>query len=195
MPTRHYAGLSVTVGAVRELMEQILASRAAETNKAATDPHVLEALRIGVKTLDALWDELQGQSESLARERERYGEFFELSSDAYLVTGFSGTIREANRKAAELLGAPLAGVCDKPLAAFVPPEEQIGFMVRLAHLGARIGPAADAWRGKIRCEDGMTRGVHFNVRALRHPRDGAASFCWLLRPAGAGILSAGRDRA
>src|SRR5437868_8014042 len=98
MPARHHARLSVTVSAVRDLMEQMLTSHAAEKGRSA-DPHILEALRIGIETLDALWEELEGQTERLAREKKRYVEFFDSASDEYLVTESSGTIREANRKA------------------------------------------------------------------------------------------------
>jgi PAS domain S-box-containing protein len=182
MPSPHHARLSVTVSAVRDLMEQILASHAVEKGRSA-DPHILEALRIGMEALDALWEELEGQSECVAREKKRYLEFFNSASDAYLVTESNGTIREANRKAAELLGAPAPELRDKPLAAFVPPEEQVNLMLRLARLRANVELGTDAWRGAICAGQGATRGVDFNVRASSRPSSGGACFCWLLRPA------------
>jgi PAS domain S-box-containing protein len=52
-------------------------------------------------------------------ERSRYRELFDLNPDAYLVTGRTGIITEANLAASVLLGVPAEYLPGKPLAVYV----------------------------------------------------------------------------
>jgi PAS domain-containing protein len=63
-----------------------------------------EELESSLEEIEVLWEELRTQAEHLARERQRYAEFFEYAPEAYLFTDAAGAIREANRAAAELFG-------------------------------------------------------------------------------------------
>ena len=73
-------------------------------------------------------------------ERQRYQDLFEFVPDGYLVTDAEGTIREANRGAAELLGIPSGLLLGKSLALFVAAEARSTFRSQLNRL-LQAGPA------------------------------------------------------
>src|ERR1700704_1997416 len=72
-------------------------------------------LEAGLQEIEALWEELRTQSQELASERQRYSEFFEYAPDAYLITDCHGTISDANRAAAELLGIAARTLIGRPV--------------------------------------------------------------------------------
>src|SRR3954452_710211 len=70
---------------------------------------VADELYAAIEELQVSEEELRQQNETLiaselllAEERERYAELFDLAPDPYLVTTLDGSVREANRAAAEL---------------------------------------------------------------------------------------------
>ena len=69
---------------------------------------------------------------SLAAERRRYRELFDLAPDGYLVTDFAGTISRCNRAASELLNVTQKYVGGKPLVVFVAEEDHGRFYSFLA---------------------------------------------------------------
>src|SRR3954466_13661826 len=77
---------------------QMLRARVQQTPDAAVELHA------AIDLIQALWEELQAQSELLSAERQRHAEFFEYAPDAYVITEPKGEIREANRASRELFG-------------------------------------------------------------------------------------------
>src|SRR5438132_1367936 len=61
-----------------------------------------EELRQQQTTLLEQNQELNASRRAIERERERYRELFEFAPDGYVITSPDGTIREANRAAAQL---------------------------------------------------------------------------------------------
>lgn len=170
--TDHDYTLSTAVRAVRELMEKRLASDSDETS---------HAIRVGLEELNVLWEELLGQTDHLARERQRYLEFFDHAPDAYLITDTDGNIREANRAAALLLHASQQYLATKPLAALLTPEARRVFRANL--IGLNLGVATPStWRSGVRTPNGETRAIAVTVRAIGASSGGPPGFCWLLRP-------------
>jgi PAS domain S-box-containing protein len=58
----------------------------------------------------------------LAREKDRYAEFFRHAPDALVITDANGRVREVNEAALELLNAARDNVVSRPLAECVPGE-------------------------------------------------------------------------
>jgi PAS domain S-box-containing protein len=165
--------LLTTVNAVRELMIERL-------GKASVDEESRREAEMVVEELDVMWEELQGQAELLMRENQRYAEFFDYAPDAYLMTDAGGNIREANRAAAELLGAPREQVMRRPLSSFLPEEERVAFLSRF------VGVLVDnlekgAWQGHLLPAGGQPLEALFSVRAVPLGRSGVAGLCWLIR--------------
>jgi hypothetical protein len=76
-------GLFSSVKALRELLQTKLATGEAEAAR--------EELQTSLEEIDVLWEELRAQAEDLARERQRYAEFFEYAPDAYLKSDGAGS--------------------------------------------------------------------------------------------------------
>ncbi len=66
--------------------------------------------------------------DSMAVERRRYADLFDLAPVGYLVTDLDGVVREANRTAAELLDREVSFLVGKPLAALVGPDRRHAFL-------------------------------------------------------------------
>ncbi|HEY9659483.1 MAG TPA: PAS domain-containing protein, partial [Allocoleopsis sp.] len=94
-----------------------------------TPSHTADALKeLGVATeeLQVALEELQQQNERLSEaleqaaiERKRYQDLFQSAPQAYLITTLDGTIKEANRAAAQLIGVPAHFLEGKPLLLYV----------------------------------------------------------------------------
>ena len=79
----------------------------------------LEELHVAQEELLVQHHEIGTSRMAVELERQRYVELFEFAPDAYLVTGIDGTIREANRAAADLLGVAQSRLRGKPIISFV----------------------------------------------------------------------------
>ena len=136
----------------------------------------LLALRAAMATLDQPWRAYQQESERLAAARQRYLDFFEFSPEAYVVTGPSCMVREANRAASCLLGGPARVLRGKPFAVFVHPDERREFRARV--LAFRSGAAWQAgWTLRVGREGRERRPVTLAVRRA------TSGLCWSLREA------------
>jgi PAS domain S-box-containing protein len=163
--------LSAAVGAVRELLETKLGTHGGQ--EALT-------LRVSLEALDVLWEELQGQSEHLARERQRYVDFFQFAPDAYLVSDAKGSIREANGAAGLLLHTSPEYLVGKPIGGFIAPEHRRAFRAQLMALGLGAGDPTK-WDSAVRARDGSSAPVSIAVRGMGHSAEAPSAFCWLLR--------------
>jgi PAS domain S-box-containing protein len=167
--------LAATVQAVREVMLKRLEQR-------SLDPDAERDVQMALEELDVMWEELQGRADLLQRELRRYAEFFEFAPDAYLVTDAGGSVREANRAAAELLGLSRDRLTGQPLSAFVPSADRVGFLASMVALQA--GAQAQAvWEARIQPASGKPLACRFSVRAIPLHKSGVGGLCWLLRPA------------
>jgi PAS domain S-box-containing protein len=134
----------------------------------------------GLQEIETLWQELRTRADELASERQRYSEFFEYAPDAYLVTDAHGTVREANRAAAELLGVPARALTGKPLLVYVAEPERHDFRARLTRVGAQPDQEVSTWRGALAPRGRQIR-VEFRVRAMPVPGGDREALCWLVR--------------
>jgi PAS domain S-box-containing protein len=172
MPDNDSFSLFSSVKVVRDLMRRKLDDGASQAQG---------ELEAGLQEIEALWEELRNQSHVLASERQRYSEFFEYAPDAYLITDSHGTVREANRAAAELLGVPARSLEGRPLVNMVAEPGRRDFRARLVRASAQPEGEISAWRGALQGPQGAAFQAGFRVRALPVPDGGLASLCWLVR--------------
>ena len=163
------AWLVTTVNAVRE----VIARRLAGPLEGAARREV----EMVASTLDLLWEQLEGETEHLAREHERYSEFFDNAPDAFLITDPGGNVLEANRCASELFGVQMHG---RPLASFLPEDQKTRFLARF--IGVITGCTSASWETSIIARDGRTLRVQLGVRPIPLARSGAPGLCWVVRP-------------
>jgi PAS domain S-box-containing protein len=172
MPENDSFALFASVKTVRDLLQRKLEDG---------NGYAQGELEAGLQEIEALWEELRLRADELASERQRYSEFFEYAPDAYLVTDSHGTVREANRAAAELLGAPARLLEGKPLANQVHEDSRRDFRAYMVRASAQPDGEVSAWRGALQGADGRPLQAHFRVRAMPVADGGLAPLCWLVR--------------
>jgi PAS domain S-box-containing protein len=137
-----YDDLAQELAAVRSRGDrfQVRAQEAVEGEALLAE--ALEELSVALEELRVTEEEVRAQHEQLAEarqsveaERDHYRELFELAPVAYLVTDRVGVIREANRRAASLLGVAQHFLVGRPLAMYVAAEDRQGLRDRLNRLG------------------------------------------------------------
>lgn len=175
MPRPRQEWLHTTVNAVRELMIHRLQAH-------PLDPQAQREVQMVLEMLDVMWEELQGQVDSLTREHQRHSEFFDYAPDAYLVTDSGGIIREVNHAAAELLGLSQDALEARPLSHFLVEDDRVGFLSNI--VGLLAGKATTGhWQARVQPGEGAPRLCDFSVRAIPLPGSGVSGLCWLIRPA------------
>ena len=148
----------------------------------------LEELLGAFEELRVSEDELRRQNDDLAAgqgllelERSRYRALFELAPEAYLVTDLHGTVREANRAAAALLGVRPRTLTGKPLAVYVAPAGIRAFRGRLAHLADEGG--AEDWELRLRPHARPAADAVCSVSVVRGAGGEPEALLWLVRDA------------
>ena len=134
----------------RDLLEKRVEERTAELAEA------YEELQVTEEEIRQQNDELRAARHQLEAERRRYRELFEFAPDGYVVTDSKGTVQEANRAAAKLLGLRADYLIGKPLTVFVAKEEYHPFHTLMA---------------RVRNED---EGQRIEAELVLTPRDGAS---------------------
>lgn len=151
-------------------------------------PFVAENLSIACEELNVAEEELRQQNDELVtarltveEQRQRYQELFEFAPDAYLVTDGLGVIRVANRAASGVFGLARTYVREKPLAAFVLPEEQRDFRSQLEVIHQRTDQSVWTFETRLRSR-GHREPTDVSIR-VGVERDGASivRMLWLVR--------------
>jgi PAS domain-containing protein len=168
----HY--LLTTVNAVRELMIDRLEA-------GSLDADSRRDVEVALEELNVMWEELQGQADTISREHQRYAEFFDHAPDAYIVTDVGGNIREANYAATELLRAGREHLVRKPLSSFLAESDRVAFLSRFVGLLIQ-GVGKDGWDAHLVPVSSVPMRAHFSVRAIPLGKSGVGGLCWLIRP-------------
>jgi PAS domain S-box-containing protein len=169
--------LAAELRALRESVEEKL--RRQNTDGPAK-PDQLESLHRALEELRAEWENVHGQSERLANERQHYADLFKLAPDAYLVTDSSGNISEANVAAQKLLRLSAPHLGGKPLQLFLSEANRNPFRTKLNELLCQSTGTAKSWWGELRKGDGAL-SVEFTVAVIGDAA-GKTRLCWVLRP-------------
>lgn len=172
--------LLTAIHAVEDLVHPKLKARQA-AGKNAPERELDEELAVCLEELRGAAEDLAELRNRLTIERQRYVELLESAPEAYLEVDARGTVREANRAAAALLGCEEEPLVGKPLAAFVAEGSRVDLRSRIFSLSEsasgeviefetsirpRSEPAARAWVRASAARDarGRVQGIRCLVR-------------------------------
>ena len=177
MSVKPHESLAVSVSAVRELLEETLRSRVADARAA-------RALHLAVEALDALWCALESKEQSEARREQDVIDFFEFAPASCVLTDVNGRVRRANPAAAGLFGVAAAEIEQRPLAAFLAPQQQVLMPAYLRDLMARgAEPPMLRWCTAIAGAGGAVP-VEVSVRETGRSHGRLGGLCWVFRRLG-----------
>src|SRR5712671_647513 len=109
-----------------------------------------ERLRESLQQLRGAQKTLQQQNDELVVARQRYLEQFDFAPDGYLVTDLTGVVEEANIAAAVLLHSERDMMAGKPLALYLPADDQDRFAAHLLQLQSGSVHRIRDWQTTIR---------------------------------------------
>jgi PAS domain S-box-containing protein len=138
---------------------------------------VLEELRVTEEEVLAQQDRLAESWQTAEADREHYRELFLAAPAAYLVTDRVGVIREANRRAADLLGVSERFLVGRPLAMFAAAEDRWDLRDRL-NRPDRL--EAGSWRVRLRPRRQEPLPVAVSASVVRNPDGEVTGLRWLL---------------
>ena len=131
-------------------------------------------LHVNHAELEIQNEELRGGQRELERERERYAELFESAPVGYFVLDSSGTVREVNLTAVEMLGVERRQVIGRQLSRFVSPNTRSRYFAHLRSLtqtGTREARDLD-----MIVSDGGTMTVRMESKPVRNDDADIGSF-------------------
>src|SRR5262245_22661384 len=175
------------LSAARQRSEEIRRRASADPAAAAEMlPEATQELETALEELTASWDDLLAQSEELAGtralledERRRYQDLFDFAPDAYLVTDLAGTVREANRAAAGVLGLAQEFLKGTSLVRFVAAEARAAFQDLLARVGT--DGARREWEGRFCTRKKAAFDAALTVAPISDSRGKPSGLRWLIR--------------
>jgi PAS domain S-box-containing protein len=144
-------------------------------------------LRTAVDVLQRQNAELVSIRQAFEAERRRYREMFESAPDGYVLTNLNGSIREANRVAAALLGVRPDFLMNKSLLAFMDDDARAELEITLARWRNTDTPPARELppivRGSIRLRvyKGAFFPAEYAISPLRDEHDRIIGLRWMLR--------------
>lgn len=131
-----------------------------------------------LEELKAMWLDLRARVDQLASEREQFLEFFERSTEAYLVTDAYGTIADVNGAAVDILQRRKRHLRGKPFTAMVALERRTEFRRRLRALREREATAERSWRTIVVAPE-LRMDVKVNARLIERAGS-VGGICWHL---------------
>jgi PAS domain S-box-containing protein len=178
---------------VRRLRERVEALQPVSSGETPIDEHradVREDFLLSLTELEVAEEKLRQQSESLGdlahaleAERRRYQDLFEFAPDAYLITDREGTIRQANRVAADLLDIEPSALVGKPMIVFIGKAQKGAFRSRLNQLNA--SEAHKDWQTTLVSRSNRAIPVSITVAASisaeKSGRGSSGMVRWLIR--------------
>jgi|SRR5689334_1896497 PAS domain S-box-containing protein len=135
-------------------------------------------MAVQLEELQEIWLHLRAHVDQLADERQHYQEFFERSSEAYVLTDAYGTIGEVNGAAVDILQRRKRYLRGKPLAALIALERRAEFRRNMSALLARAPGSQAAWRSIV-VAPGERTDVLFTGRVIARSAH-IGGICWRL---------------
>lgn len=139
----------------------------------------VEELNIALEEMRQQQEELVTAQQALEAERRRYQDLFDFAPEAYLVTDPNGSIQEANRSEAALLGVAPGFLKGKSLPVFLPRQEWPEFHQRLAAWCG--GPGRQEWAVRIGPRHGAAFHAAITVSAITDLDGRVTGLRWLIR--------------
>jgi PAS domain S-box-containing protein len=147
-------------------------------------PAALEELSTALEELRVTEEEVRAQTEQLAdgrasveAERDRYRSLFEFAPAAYLVTDTVGVVKQANRRAASLLGVAQHFLVGRPLAMYVASDDRWRLRDQLGRLD---GPEPGSWELRLQPRQRETVPVTVSTGVVRDQAGRVTGLRWLL---------------
>ncbi len=122
---------------------------------------------------------LTGARDAIEKERRRYQALFDFAPDAYLVTEFDTTIREANAAAAIMLGMLQDQLPGRSFLDFIAPSERDAARNRLWQLQSNGFKRIEEWQLSIQPAHGP--GIPGAATVAAERDSGALKLRWLIR--------------
>jgi PAS domain S-box-containing protein len=169
-----------TQGSVEHLVAtgiDVTAAREAEVQLKTS----MEELQVADEELRQQNEELLAARQALEEERQRYRELFDFAPDGYLVTDLSGTVQEANRAAARLLGVETQFLAGKPLRTYVARGDRAAFHERMETLRENGSGGVLRWEMRMQPRGGEPYPAEVGVAPARDTEGQVAGLRWLLR--------------
>lgn len=113
-------------------------------------------------------------------ERQHYRDLFDNAPDGYLLTDAEGTISEANRSAATLLGRDRQRLIGSTLSSSIAPDERSDFQQRLQQL-RHSRPSDRSWEVTLVSPNHPPLPVAIRVNWLADSKGETVGLRWLLR--------------
>ncbi len=156
--------------------------RVSELRELLPEDSLLEAGERGrvLEELSNSLEEMAATRPAAEPDRQRYQDLFEFAPDAYLVTDDKGTIREANRSAAALLGVSQPQLIGLPVTSFAAAGERRAFRSRLSPLLKGRGREED-WQVRLRPRRGRPFTASLSVVPALGPQGEPEGLRWLVR--------------
>lgn len=139
----------------------------------------LEELQVAQEELQEKNMVLAEALEASVHERKRYEDLFYLAPEPYLITSLEGTIQQANRAAAELLGIPEQFIVGKPLSLYICEQDRQFFRSELIRRQER--DCFHEWEIGLTCRDGKSLDVACITQINRDQTNKPVSIHWVLR--------------
>src|SRR5438477_171301 len=147
---------------------------------------VLEEVMAAIEELEVAAEELREQNDQLSQASlaveataHSYRDLFDEAPDAFVVTTLDGTIRDANRRAADLLGVACTRLLvRKPLFLFVDAEQRRTLRGFVAELGRQSG--VRRMELQLRPRLGPAVRVVAEVSSVRDAGSGRQQLSWIL---------------
>ena len=142
------------------------ADAARERDGSAPDDarHVIHDLQVHEIELEMQNDELRRAYHALDVARSRYVDLYDLAPVGYVTLDAGGLIREANLKAADMLGTARSSLVGRPLSEFVAADDQdVYFLFRRAVFNTEMPQSC---RLRVRRADGVPFWARFEGTAL-----------------------------
>ena len=141
----------------------------------------IEELRLASETLRQQNEELLASRQQIAAEKEYYLELFDLAPDCYLITTKDGTIKEANEKAAQLLGVTSKYLTRKALAVFISSEDRQEYYTKLNQIKKGVISEAN-WQLKIITRTKQIIPAECTLTAMRDRLGKTTNLRWRISP-------------
>jgi PAS domain S-box-containing protein len=177
---------SQQIAAMRQRVATLYRSAAATPHHHELLPVAFEELQSALEELQAMQEELHQQHEYLLNTRQyieaefqSYYDLFVCAPVAYLITGMSGTIRQANRAATELFSTVEKFMIGRSLALFVPEGERRAFRERLAQM--RYSQQPQIWAARMQPWHGTPFQAELTTAVAHGPLGHPTAIRWIVQ--------------
>ncbi|MFA5891631.1 MAG: PAS domain-containing sensor histidine kinase [Actinomycetota bacterium] len=135
-------------------------------------------MEIALEQLSAKNDEAVRLRDEVDEEHGRYRALFEDAPTCFLVTDSIGVIREANHRAALLLGAKTESLIGETVLSFVQQDDREGLRVRLYEIAKE--QVTRYWEATLGPRDDHGVPCAFEVAPFRDPRSPGPGLRWVI---------------